>query len=200
MFKKVLQMLGVSFFSSIMTVGMMSSMYIPKTEYQALVAKVEAKQIIDVVMAEELVEPTTEDILIETSLVETPVIEKVESYSVSCEVTQEDVELIALVVMAEAEGESELGQRLVVDTILNRVDGKYWPNTINEVIYQKNQFTSMWNGRTNRCYVKPELVELVRDELKNRTNNDVVFFRTTRYSDYGVPMFQEGAHYFSSYN
>lgn len=114
--------------------------------------------------------------------------------------TQEEIELIALVTMAEAEGEPEEGQRLVIDTILNRVDGEHWPNSVKEVIYQKNQFTSMWNGRTDRCYVKPELVELVKQELISRTDNDVVFFRTTRYSDYGVPKCQVCCHYFSSYN
>ena len=36
--------------------------------------------------------------------------------------SREDVELIALVTMAEAEGECEEGKRLVIDTILNRVD------------------------------------------------------------------------------
>lgn len=114
--------------------------------------------------------------------------------------TQEEIELIALVTMAEAEGECEYGQRLVIDTILNRVDDSHFPDTVHEVVYQKNQFSSMWNGRVDRCYVKEELVDLVKEELRNRTNYDVVFFRTERYSDYGVPMFQVEHHYFSSYD
>ena len=114
--------------------------------------------------------------------------------------TQEEIDLIAQLVMAEAEGESEYGQRLVIDVILNRVDhsAKYLPDTVTEVIYQKDQFSPIWNGRFDRCYVKPELVELVKEELINRTNYDVIFFRTKHYSQYGTPMFQEGAHYFSS--
>ena len=114
--------------------------------------------------------------------------------------TQEEIELIARLVMAEAEGESEYGQRLVIDVILNRVDhsAKYIPDTVTEVIYQPNQFSPMWNGRFDRCYVKPELVELVKEELVSRTNYDVIFFRTSHYSEYGTPMFQEGHHYFSS--
>ena len=114
--------------------------------------------------------------------------------------TQEEIELIALVTMAEAEGECEYGQRLVIDTILNRVDDPHFPDTVHEVVYQKNQFSSMWNGRVDRCYVKEELVDLVKGELRNRTNYDVAFFRTERYSDYGVPMFQVEHHYFSSYD
>lgn len=115
-------------------------------------------------------------------------------------VSQEDIDLIALVTMAEAEGECEEGKRLVIDTILNRVDSEHFPDTIYDVIYQPHQFTSMTNGRVDRCYVRDDIVELVKEELEDRYDSDVVFFRTTRYSDYGVPKFQVGAHYFSSYD
>lgn len=115
-------------------------------------------------------------------------------------VTQEEIDLIALCVMAEAEGECEYGQRLVIDVILNRVDDPHFPDTIYDVIYQKNQFAGMYGDRITRCYVKDELVQLVREELENRTDYDVVFFRTGHYHSYGVPKFQVGAHYFSSYD
>lgn len=114
--------------------------------------------------------------------------------------TQEEIELIALVTMAEAEGETELGQRLVIDTILNRVDDSHFPDTVTDVIYYPNAFSSMRNGRVDRCYVKEEIVELVKEELLKRTNYDCVFFTAGAYSSYGVPMFQECCHYFSSYN
>lgn len=113
--------------------------------------------------------------------------------------TQDEIELIALVTMAEAEGESEEGKRLVIDTILNRVDSPYFPDTITEVIYQPNAFTSMWNGRVDRCYVMDDICQLVREELQYRTNYDVVFFTAGAYGKYGSPMFQVGNHYFASY-
>ena len=115
------------------------------------------------------------------------------------DITEEEIELIAMVTMAEAEAEPELGQRLVIDTILNRVDGEHWPDTIEEVIYQPNQYTCMWNGRLDRCEVKDDICQLVREEVVNRTNSEVVFFRTQRYSDYGTPMFKACCHYFSKY-
>lgn len=114
--------------------------------------------------------------------------------------TEEEINLIALLTMAEAEGESEEGQRLVIDVVLNRVDDPHFPDTVHGVVYQKNQFSGMYGERIKRCYVMDELVELVRDELKSRTNHDVVFFRTNHYHSYGAPMFQVGAHYFSSYD
>lgn len=113
--------------------------------------------------------------------------------------TKEEIDLIALVTMAEAEGESELGKRLVIDTILNRLDSERHPNTIHEVIYQKGQFTSMWGSRVTRCYVRDDIVQLVKEELVERTNSEVIYFRMTRYHSFGTPMFQEGCHYFSGY-
>ena len=115
------------------------------------------------------------------------------------EMSKEDVELIALVTMAEAEGECEEGKRLVIDTILNRVDSEHFPDTVYEVIYQPNQFSSMWNGRVDRCEVRKDICGLVYEELESRTNYDVVFFTAGEYSAYGVPMFQVGNHYFSRY-
>lgn len=113
---------------------------------------------------------------------------------------KEDMELIALVTMAEAEGECEEGKRLVIDTILNRVDHPAFPNTVYEVVYQKNQFTSMWNGRVDECELRDDIYNLVLEELEDRTNEDVCFFRTDYYSEYGTPLFQVGNHYFSSMN
>lgn len=114
--------------------------------------------------------------------------------------TNEEIDLLALVTMAEAEGESELGKRLVIDTILNRVDSeiRYFPDNVTDVIYQKNAFTSMWNGRVDRCYVTEEIRQLVIEELKSRTNSEVMYFCAGGYSKYGTPMFIEGNHYFSS--
>ena len=67
--------------------------------------------------------------------------------------TQEEIDLIALCVMAEAEGEPEEGQRLVIDTILNRVDDPRFPDNVHDVIYQKNQFAGMYGESIERCYV-----------------------------------------------
>lgn len=129
-----------------------------------------------------------------------PVIEEPEHKELSTIwANEEEIELIALVTMAEAESEPEEGKRLVIDTILNRVDSDRFPDTISDVIYQKNQFTSMWNGRVERCYVLDDIVQLVKEELMSRTDSEVIFFRTDHYSKWGTPMFKVGNHYFSKY-
>ena len=104
-----------------------------------------------------------------------------------------------MVTIAEAEGESEEGKRLVIDTILNRVDSDIFPNTIYDVVYQSGQFSSMWNGRASRVCVTEEVRELVREEIMIRSNRDVIYFTAGKYGQYGTPLFQVGNHYFASY-
>lgn len=114
--------------------------------------------------------------------------------------SEADIELIALITMAEAEGESEEGKRLVIDTILNRVASEHFPDTVQDVVYQANQFSSVWNGRLDKCYVQDDICELVREESREQTNYEVVFFTAGGYGKYGTPLFSEGNHYFCSYN
>ncbi len=112
--------------------------------------------------------------------------------------TENEINLLAQVAMAESEGESELGQRLVIDTVLNRMESGQFPDTLHEVVYQKNQFSCMWDGRFDRCYVQDRMVELVKEELLHRTNDQVGYFRTQKYSIYGTPLLNEENHWFSS--
>ena len=117
----------------------------------------------------------------------------------SITLTEEEIDLIALVTMAEAEGECEEGKRLVIDTVLNRVESGYFPNTVYDVVYQPNHFSAMWNERVDRCYVDEDIRALVVEECESRLNYDVVFFTAGKYGKYGKPMFQVGNHYFGSY-
>ncbi len=112
--------------------------------------------------------------------------------------TENEIDLIAQVTMAEAENQSEYCKRLVIDTILNRVDSSYFPDTVHDVIYAKNQFEVMVNGRFERCYVQDDIVKLVKEELLSRTNTRVVFFNSIGFNSWSKPMFQEGCMYFSA--
>lgn len=114
-------------------------------------------------------------------------------------VSEEEIELLALITMAESGGEPAEGQRLVIDTILNRVDSEHFPDTITEVIYQPNQFSPMSNGAIERCYVRDDIYQLVLEELESRTNDVVLYFRANHYHNFGTPVTQIGGHYFSTY-
>ena len=115
------------------------------------------------------------------------------------QMSDEEIDLIALITMAEAEGECETGQRLVIDTILNRLESEHFPDSVQDVVYQKNQFSSVHDGRVNRCYVMNDIRDLVVEELAERTNEDVMFFTAGKYGQYGKPMFPVGNHYFSEF-
>lgn len=119
--------------------------------------------------------------------------------NIPCKFTDEEIKLIAWITNAEAEGESELGQRLVIDTILNRVDSNKFPNTVKEVIFQENQFSCIPNGRANRVSHTDRLCELVKEEIASRKDADVVYFGANGYSAYGTPLYIEGNHYFSAH-
>lgn len=112
--------------------------------------------------------------------------------------SDEEIDLIALCTLGEAEGEPEIGKRLVIDTILNRVDGYGFPNTIREVIYAPSQFACMTNGRVDHLVVDDATRALVIEELNNRTDHQVLYFRTEYYHDFGTPLYKVGNHYFST--
>lgn len=112
--------------------------------------------------------------------------------------TEEEMELIAIVTMAEVENQSDYCKRLVIDTILNRVDSRYFPNTVKKVIYAKNQFEVTVNGRMDRCHVKDDILKLVKEEVLNRTNKKVVFFNSIGFNNWSKPLLKEGAVYFSA--
>lgn len=121
-------------------------------------------------------------------------------YGLSSEEFYRDIELLNRIVGAEAGNQSELGKRLVIDVVLNRIDSIYWrdDDTIWEVITHPGQFETYSNGAYTRVDLDESINELIVSELKDgRTNVDVIYFRTNHYFD-GVPaLFKEGDHYFS---
>jgi N-acetylmuramoyl-L-alanine amidase len=163
--------------------------------------------------AEQIDIPTVEPIIIETIeevpeekpevevevVVEETVEPEPEPESNPISLTDEEIDLIALCAMGEAEGESEEGKRMVIDVILNRLDSPRFADTVHGVIYAEGQFTCMWNGRVDRCYVRDDIRELVIDELQNRSYSNIHYFRTNYYHKFGTPVVQEGNHYFSTY-
>jgi N-acetylmuramoyl-L-alanine amidase len=109
----------------------------------------------------------------------------------------DDVKLIALFTIAEGEDEPEKAQRLIIDTILNRKDSEDFPNTYSGVLYQKGQFSVATNGRLNRCTIDDDICDLVEEEMEERTNDEVLYFRAGHYHNFGTPITYSGDTYFS---
>lgn len=59
----------------------------------------------------------------------------------------EETGMLLKIAMAEAEGESTEGKALVILVVLNRAKAPEFPGTIQEVIFQRHQFTPVMNGR-----------------------------------------------------
>lgn len=84
-----------------------------------------------------------------------------EGYEVICKdndyylmMDQEDIDLLARVVMSEAGGQSDDCKEAVATVILNRLASPDYPVSLKEVIYQRNQFSTANNGEpTKDCYL-----------------------------------------------
>lgn len=111
--------------------------------------------------------------------------------------TEEEVTMIAAIIQCEAGNQSDRGQRYVADSILNRVDSPWFPNTVLEVINQPGQYvTSKKAARLAksgnieiRCYGNAIY------ELKARENREIIYFGRSHAN--GELLFKEGDHYFS---
>lgn len=110
----------------------------------------------------------------------------------------DDIQLLAACVEAEAGNQSLYGKRLVADVILNRVDSDIFPNTIHGVITQPHQFSTYWNGAMDKAEVTDETYQAVYMELNQISYPGVVFFDCGGFLPYGTPWKQIGDHYFST--
>lgn len=70
--------------------------------------------------------------------------------------------LLARIAMAEAEGCNTQTKTLIIMCVLNRVWSDEFPDTIEEVIFQKNQFSPIDNGRWDRVEPNEDCYEAVK--------------------------------------
>lgn len=110
------------------------------------------------------------------------------------ELFYDELELVALIVSAEAENQSFRGKQLVADVILNRVDDPRFPDTITGVIEAPGQFTTYANGAYAKVDPSPETFLAVSSQVfGERLNTEIVFFRSSSSWNWE---FKEGDHYF----
>lgn len=109
--------------------------------------------------------------------------------------------LLARLAMAEAEGEDTEGKALVIMAVLNRVRDAGFPDTVEGVIYQRSQFSSITDGRFDAvepdedCWLALSMVQQGWDGSKGAT-----YFHSERESSWHERnlsfLFRHGAHYF----
>ncbi len=76
-----------------------------------------------------------------------------------------DYELFKRIVEAEAGVCDTKGRILVANVIINRVKSNEFPNNITDVVYQKSQFSPVYDGRLYSCKVTEKTVEAVNRAL-----------------------------------
>lgn len=101
-------------------------------------------------------EPQTED---ESSEVE---VDYYPEFTYSKDWSAEESYLLARIAMAEAEGCNIQTKTLIIMCVLNRVWSDEFPDTIEEVIFQENQFSPIDNGRWDRVEPNEDCYEAVK--------------------------------------
>lgn len=113
-------------------------------------------------------------------------------------ITNEEFNLMASVVMAEAEGEPYEAQEAVAQTILNRwlCEDKF-PDTITGVIQDPGAYTTSKEEPTVSCYLAVRnAIEYYNTAFMNYPKT-MYYFRDTHYHTFGLPYTTIGNLYFS---
>ena len=113
------------------------------------------------------------------------------------QLTEEEIDLLAKILWVEARGESETGQKAVVEVVFNRMISEEFPNTLYDVLSQKKpvQFAS-WKLREKAKPTEKEYSSIyaVLNGETSIVREDTVYFATkklTRNLDIKI-----GGHYF----
>lgn len=143
----------------------MDRIYTPVVDYEEPIYLETESEIESETETEEVIEEVTE---ITQEVTESTEHNEVVNVGYPGIITEEDIDLLAHLLYAEA-GSSWIADETlyyVGSVVLNRVNSKYFPDTLYDVIYQKGQYACTWDGNiekdpTPRCY------EIAEDLLKN---------------------------------
>ena len=113
--------------------------------------------------------------------------------------TQEGFDFLRCV-YAEAGNQGYKGMRKVAAVVINRWEDEGFPDTIEGVLKQRYQFSSYPDGWKKWEYDAIESEDCKRaiwDELNERSETDIFWFRTVHYPAYGKSKYKYKDHYFS---
>jgi len=96
-------------------------------------------------------------------------------------VTARERDMLYRIVWAEARGEDDLGQIMVVNVIFNRIADHRFPNTVEGVIFAPGQFTPVSNGQFARATPNDRIRANVQRALNGEDfARGATFFRMIR--------------------
>ncbi|MFR7303978.1 cell wall hydrolase [Streptococcus pneumoniae] len=91
-----------------------------------------------------------------------------------------EVDLLARLIRAEAQGESYSGKVAVGEVVINRVNSSEFPNSIRSVIYQSGQFSPVSNGSIN-VPADSDSLKAAQEALGSGSNvGDALYFYNPR--------------------
>ncbi|GAE27784.1 putative Cell wall hydrolase [Halalkalibacter wakoensis JCM 9140] len=92
--------------------------------------------------------------------------------------TDQEFDLLARIVRAEAQTEPFEGKVAVADVVLNRVESSHFPDTVKEVIYEPRQFQPVSNGQYKRPADQEsiEAVEAALSDMRNISEDSLFFY------------------------
>ncbi len=104
------------------------------------------------------------------------------------ELSQKDLEALLRIVEAEAGGEDEEGKLLVANVVLNRVASEDFPDTVTEVVFQRDngvtQFSPVRNGRYWTVKISDETISAVERALEGEDiSQGALYFAARKYAD-----------------
>ena len=102
--------------------------------------------------------------------------------------TDEDMEALLRIVEAEAGCEDEEGKLLVANVVLNRVNNDRFPETVTEVVFQREngvtQFSPVANGRYYTVEISESTVSAVgRALIGEDISEGALYFAARKYAD-----------------
>ena len=118
-------------------------------------------------------------------------------------ITDEEIEMLKYIVEQETRGGSYRHKCIVTNVVLNRVKDSRFPNTVKEVLLQKNQFSSTWNyyQKRNKPDEKTEnAVNAVLNGKERDESNGALYFHSMSsdgwFSSLSFVMEMEGHRFF----
>lgn len=104
------------------------------------------------------------------------------------DLSEEDYKVLLRIVEAEAGGEDTTGKMMVAGVVLNRVENDAFPDTVKEVVFQKDngtvQFSPVYSGRYDKVTISEETVEAVERVLDGEdVSKGALYFAARKYAD-----------------
>ena len=160
-----------------------------KTAFQEDVLTGEGNVEADIPAEETAVEPEPE--AAEPAVEEEPA---AETASVPAQITgssfsleAQEYQVLLKIVEAEAGGEDQTGRLLVANVVMNRVRSDRFPNTVSQVVYQRDggraQFSPISDGRIDRVSISQDTMEAVSRAMNGEdASAGALYFRAVNSS------------------